>query len=198
MSPKQDRSRETETAIVRAAMKLATDRSSSEITIRDICAEAGVSVGAFYHHFSSRQELYHRSFENFDRELSQYMVYFKQQKPPLETLTELLLFQTSFSVREIGSAARYYFIAILSDTTHTYVDPSRLYYQSVHACVRRLAEANQLRADCAPDSIAELCILFVRGSLIDWCLHNQSYDVVDRVRSSLPVLYRGFLENPPN
>lgn len=66
------------------------------------------------------------------------------------------------------------------------------------AWVRRLAEANQPRADCAPDSIAELCILFVRGSLIGWCLHNQSYDVVDRVRSSLPALYRGFLENPPN
>lgn len=126
MSPRQERSRETEAAIVRTAMKLATDRSSGEITIRDICAKAGVFVGAFYHHFSSRQELYHRSFENFDRELSQYIVYFKQQKPPLETLTELLLFQTSFSVREIGSAARYYLIAILSDTTYTYVVPSRL------------------------------------------------------------------------
>ena len=194
MPPKQERSRETESAIIRAAMKLVSSKDSEDITVREICTEAGVSVGAFYHHFPSRHELYQRFFESFDQELSSRIALHNQSKPPLEALTELLLFQTCYAAHETQGAARCYFTSILYDPFPPSVDPSRPYYQLVYACVHRLAASGRLYPQCPPERIAELCILFVRGCLVDWCLHEHSYDVVERVRFCLPILYRGFLK----
>ena len=63
MAPKQERSLDTTTALMQAAMKLSLLKGIDNVTVREICAEAGISVGAFYHHFASRQELLQRSFE---------------------------------------------------------------------------------------------------------------------------------------
>ena len=194
MAQKQERSRETEAAIMRAAMKLSLLKETEEVTVREICAEAGVSTGAFYHHFASRQELFHRVFESFDRELHQRMTRRSQQKPPLDVLTDLLMFQVSFVSQEASTALPYYYRAMLSDPSRAAVNPDRAYYRAAYDCVQRLAEEGQLRPECHPHKIAELCISFVRGCLIDWCLHNQSYDIVEHVRNVLPILFRGFLQ----
>ena len=196
MPPKQERSRETEAAIIRAAIKLVSGKNSDEITIREICTEAGVSVGAFYHHFRSRHELYQRFFEGFDQEVSRRIALYHQSKPPLEALTELLLFQTCYAARETQGAAHRYLTSILNDPFPPSVDPNRPYYQLAYDCVHRLAASGRLYPQCPPERIAELCILFVRGCLVDWCLHEHSYDVVERVRFCLPILYRGFLKEP--
>lgn len=196
MAQKQERSRETEAAIMRAAMKLTLHKDASRITIREICAEAGVSVGAFYHHFSSRQELFHRSFESFDRELIRRMSLHNGNKSSVEALTDLLLFQTTFVANEVAHALPHYYCAMLTDPDHAAVSPDRAYYRAVHSCIHRLAQEGLLRPDCAPAKAAELCITFIRGCLVDWCLHEQRYNVVEHTRSVLPILLRGLLQDP--
>jgi AcrR family transcriptional regulator len=54
----QQRSEETRGKILEAAIKLFSDRGFSAASVDDICAEAGVSKGAFYHHFESKQGLF--------------------------------------------------------------------------------------------------------------------------------------------
>ena len=54
----QQRSEETRGKIVEAAIKLFSERGFNTASVDDICAEAGVSKGAFYHHFESKQALF--------------------------------------------------------------------------------------------------------------------------------------------
>lgn len=54
----QQRSEETRTKIIEAAIKLFSNRGYNAASVDDICAEAGISKGAFYHHFKSKQELF--------------------------------------------------------------------------------------------------------------------------------------------
>src|SRR5574342_905637 len=54
----QQRSEETRTKILEAAITLFSNRGFSAASVDDICAEAGVSKGAFYHHFESKQTLF--------------------------------------------------------------------------------------------------------------------------------------------
>ena len=54
----QQRSEETQARIVEAAITLFSNRGFSAASVDDICAEAGVSKGAFYHHFESKQALF--------------------------------------------------------------------------------------------------------------------------------------------
>ncbi|NTU54766.1 MAG: TetR/AcrR family transcriptional regulator [Anaerolineales bacterium] len=54
----QQRSEETRTKIMDSAIKLFSSMGYNKASVDDICAEAGISKGAFYHHFKSKQELF--------------------------------------------------------------------------------------------------------------------------------------------
>jgi AcrR family transcriptional regulator len=54
----QQRSEETRTKIMEAAIKLFSTRGYNKASVDDICKEAGISKGAFYHHFKSKQALF--------------------------------------------------------------------------------------------------------------------------------------------
>jgi len=54
----QQRSEETRSRIMEAAIKLFSSRGYNRASVDDICEEAGISKGAFYHHFKSKQALF--------------------------------------------------------------------------------------------------------------------------------------------
>lgn len=54
----QQRSEETKTKILEAALRLFSTRGYNAASVDDICREAGISKGAFYHHFKSKQALF--------------------------------------------------------------------------------------------------------------------------------------------
>jgi len=54
----QQRSEETRTKITESAIKLFSSRGYAAASVDNICTEAGISKGAFYHHFESKQALF--------------------------------------------------------------------------------------------------------------------------------------------
>ena len=54
----QHRSEETRSRILESAIKLFSNQGFNKASVDDICAEAGISKGAFYHHFKSKQALF--------------------------------------------------------------------------------------------------------------------------------------------
>jgi len=54
----QQRSKETRSKIIESAIKLFSTRGFNTASVDDICVEAGISKGAFYHHFKSKQALF--------------------------------------------------------------------------------------------------------------------------------------------
>lgn len=55
--PKQQRSRETVAKILAATDRLVVDRSFREITVQDLCNEAGVSASSFYARFPTKEDV---------------------------------------------------------------------------------------------------------------------------------------------
>ncbi|HUI87994.1 MAG TPA: TetR/AcrR family transcriptional regulator [Anaerolineales bacterium] len=54
----QQRSEETRSRILESAAKLFSERGFNAASVDDICADAKISKGAFYHHFESKQALF--------------------------------------------------------------------------------------------------------------------------------------------
>jgi len=54
----QQRSEETRTQLMNSAVKLFSSHGFNAASVDDICKDAGVSKGAFYHHFESKQALF--------------------------------------------------------------------------------------------------------------------------------------------
>jgi len=54
----QQRSEETRARILESAIKLFSSNGYNKASVDNICADAGLSKGAFYHHFESKQDLF--------------------------------------------------------------------------------------------------------------------------------------------
>ncbi len=54
----QQRSEETRSKIMSSAIKLFSTRGYNSASVDDICKDAEISKGAFYHHFESKQALF--------------------------------------------------------------------------------------------------------------------------------------------
>lgn len=186
MQTNPKRSLTTQTNILHAATRLTKMNGWESTTIRSICTEAGVSIGAFYHHFASKQELINHAFILFDATLNENLP--NDDVPPLEAMKNVLMVQTAFIVREAGSLIIEYYKNILTDEDRSAADPDRLYYKRVLMHARQAETAGQLRSEFTPQYVTELLIKFVRGCIIDWCLHNYKYDVVARTDTELDLL----------
>ena len=186
MQTNTDRTQKTITSILQAATRLIRVKGWRNTTIRDICREAGVSVGAFYHHFASKQELMNHSFMLFDATLSAELP--QDKGSPVDMMKEILLTQTSFIVREAGPVITEYYQNILADEHKSAADPSRMYYRSVLNYAIQAKEKGLFKEGLEPEYVTEFLIKFVRGCMIDWCLHDFNYDVVARTDSELDLI----------
>lgn len=57
LSKQQQKSVETKRRIFRAAKEIIKKRGYDQLSIKNICEEAGVSNGSFYHHFKTKDDL---------------------------------------------------------------------------------------------------------------------------------------------
>ena len=57
LSRQQQKSRETREKIFQAAKRILQKEGYEELSIKNICEEAGVSNGSFYHHFKTKDDL---------------------------------------------------------------------------------------------------------------------------------------------
>lgn len=101
--PKQERSRRTLEGILSSAMKLLEQRGYQDFTLQDVCAGAGLSIGAIYSRFSSKDELLRtmqsRLIETIDGEVDRIVGDFANWDAPFEQLVPAL-------VREFASLFR--------------------------------------------------------------------------------------------
>jgi len=84
----QQRSGETRARILEAATRLFSSAGYNAASVDDICAEAGVSKGAFYHHFPSKQAVFLAMLDDWLKMLDLGMEALRRPTVP-ETLMEM-------------------------------------------------------------------------------------------------------------
>ncbi len=83
----QQRGEETRSHILDVAGELFAGRGYDATSVADICARSGVTKGAFYHHFASKQAVF---LELRDRWLAPLETQLQLARDPAETLPQLL------------------------------------------------------------------------------------------------------------
>ena len=84
----QQRSEETRARIIESASKLFSNRGYNAASVDDICAEAGISKGAFYHHFESKQALFLALLDGWLQTIDNAIAASKNSTAP-ETFTQM-------------------------------------------------------------------------------------------------------------
>lgn len=170
----------TEAAILKAAAELSRESSFDKISIRDICKRAGITTGAFYYHFPSKDAMLSRGFSPLDAHMEALMVG-HEEEPPLDRLWGLLSGYAKY-MEDMGSAlvARYYEHR-LSVPSSASMDPTRFTHRAMLNCLADLKAQGGLTPGFSPEWVAEFLFRHFRGVVVDWVLRGGTYPLLPKL-----------------
>ncbi len=170
----------TRRAILDAAVALSRQTSFAKVTIRDICHAAGVTTGAFYHHFSSKEDLLNQGFSSLDTYLEEALAPY-QDRPPLERLEALLHLYAQY-MEDLGwETVALYYGRRLADPAVASMSPQRYTLRAMQDCLTALARSGTLTPTHTPEWVAEFFFRHFRGTVVDWVLHRGGYSLWDKL-----------------
>ena len=91
LSKQQQKSKETKEKIFQAAKNILQKKGYEELSIKNICEEAGVSNGSFYHHFKTKDDLLSYYIEDQPRVNPDYLAAPKSAREASRAIVEVYL-----------------------------------------------------------------------------------------------------------
>lgn len=175
----------TKQKIFSCAISLFAQKSYENVTVQDICTEAEVSVGAFYHHFKSKENILDEGYRLFDHQ-SEEAWNSGHPDSPCEAV-RFLITEQAHSMENMGAmAALQYFKNQLSSSEKYILNPERFFYQTLYRTIEKAVASGVLTGDAAV--ITEDILGTTRGLIYDWCLHEGSYVLSEKSLRILDIL----------
>ena len=185
ISKQQQKSRETKEKIFQAAKRILQKKGYEELSIKNICEEAGVSNGSFYHHFKTKDDL-----------LSYYIEDQPQIDPNLLELPESVAGVREGIIQVYMNYVRYCqelgveFMAEYYDTKNQALNASirteRPYpIVTVQTYVEKAVEAGIVRLNEEIDEFTTDIRMIVIGNVFEWCIKHGQADFEGNMSRSL-------------
>jgi TetR/AcrR family fatty acid metabolism transcriptional regulator len=178
---RKERAEMTRQRLTDAARELLELYGYDGVTVDDICNEAGVSKGAFYGHFESKDQVIISEFMRVDE-------YYREVYPQVleeRTYVDMLFAMNRLALRYIADQGKTIIKVVYSSEIAPGRKPSpvasqdRALYQLVESLVAAAKENGELRSDIDSSEMAHMIILMIRGLVYDWCLQDGGFDLVE-------------------
>lgn len=177
---RKEQARQTEQAILNAAAELSRESSFDKVSIRDICRRAGITTGAFYHHFPSKEALLVKGFSSLDAYMESRMAG-HEEDPPLERLYLLLSGYAGFFQEQGYELVSRYYQHRLTTPSFASMAPTRFTLRAMLECIREIEALGMLIPGQSPEWVADFLFRHFRGVVIDWVLHQGSYPLLPKL-----------------
>ncbi len=178
--------------IVEATKPLIEQEGYEDLTIREICANAGITTGMFYRHFVSKDDVLTFCY------MQELEVYFEQATqrykdlPLTEKLTQLLSHMFEIN-RKYGSASVYMFLNRNTASTSGSFQMRNMLKDCVTGIIdNAVANGYVLRENRSSDEIFDDISLIIKGFTSDWYMVGKK-DIVDRALELLPRILPALL-----
>jgi len=188
----QQRAIDTKNKIINTFFGLLEHKSINEITIQMICVNCGISVGAFYHHYSSKEDILVEKFHHFDEfienELThkQYVCY---EEAIIDFLFYLIIGAQNHGINVTREVLKY----TLSPTSHNYFSmQNRSSHNYLLTLIDKAISKGELKEACNSKELAILLLRHAHGIGYDWVAQNGSYDLSNALHYDLRLILKSF------
>ncbi len=194
LSKQQLKSKETKEKIFQAAKNILQRGGYESLSIKNICEEAGVSNGSFYHHFKTKDDLLSYYIENqptIDPELLDIP---KDRAAATEAIVGVYLNYVAYC-KELGVE----FVAGYYTPHNQALNPSirteRPYpIVTVQHYLEKAVAANAIQLTLSiPEVVTDIRMLVI-GNAFEWALRNGEVDFEGNMRRSLSHYLNGVLK----
>ena len=177
--------------IIESARRCFSRGEFEQVTIREICEEAGVANSTFYYHFKTKEELMDYLRTHDARPLQAELLGVLASPDPLEqAISACAMCVTRAQRSGCTLAAQYYKRKLNAEREDGDMDKThRQEYETARLLVARAQEAGLIVNRCPADTLARAAILLSSGTVVDWCASGGAYDLMQAVRGMLLTLF---------
>ncbi len=173
LTMRQQQAIKTKNKISKVAVELMNKNGFNNTTIEEISSKAGVSVGAFYHYYKSKEDV----FLDIYKEADDYFKDEVEDKLTSEsTLENIMIFFRYYAKynneRGIENTSQLY-----NTKNKLFIAKGRYMKTLLEEVIVKGQEKGDVRTDMSPEEIVDYLFVFTRGIVYDWCIHEGDYDL---------------------
>lgn len=165
--------------IIESALRLMKDSSFEDIGILDICREAGISTGTFYHYFNKKSDILVGMLGLVDVYLEEEVVPILTGDDEIENL-KTIVHRFARHIDENG-IERSVNISKMDITDNDLAGNKRFVLVLVEKHIRLGQEKGQIITGYTVGELAELFLIVMRGVSTDWSRRLGSYSIVEKM-----------------
>lgn len=178
------------------SLSLFSKKSYGAVTINDICRKAGVSVGTFYLHFKSKEEVILEQFFKINNHLRQDILpQLSDIQNPIDKL-EFLSDGVLTYINNIGKGnIQVVFQSQISSTTKSAVmglERGTL-FDTLYSIVEDGVQKGIFKMEFNASEITRIMLMSMRGTIYEWCLQGADFDLVAAGEREVRAIFFGLL-----
>lgn len=191
LSRQQLKSQETKKKIFLAAKNILKREGYDALSIKNICEEAGVSNGSFYHHFKTKDDLLSYYIEEQPSISSSLLVSPESVDDVRNTVVLVYLNYVKYC-QELGVEFMANYYTPKNQSLNPLKRTERSYpIVTVQEYLKQSMDAGIIRSDLPLDEITTDIRMIVIGNVFEWCLKNGDTDFEGNMKRSLETYLRG-------
>ena len=193
LSKQQLKSKETKEKIFQAAKRILLKGGYESLSIKNICEEAGVSNGSFYHHFKTKDDLLSYYIENQPTVDPELLDVPKDKDAAKEAIVGVYLNYVAYC-KELGVdfVAGYY--TPRNQALNPTIRTERPYpIVTVQHYLEKAVAADAITLNLSiPEVVTDIRMLVI-GNAFEWALRNGEVDFEENMRRSISHYLNGVL-----
>ena len=190
----QQKSKETKERIFRAAKRILKKKGYEELSIKNICEEAGVSNGSFYHHFKTKDDLLSYYIEEQPSIRPELLELPKDAAEAKAAIVQVYLNYVRYC-RELGVELMAGYYNPKNQALNAVIRTKRPYpIMTVQAYVEKALAAGRIGLNVEIEAFTTDVRMIVIGNVFEWCLRDGQTDFEGNMTRSLGKYLDGVVE----
>lgn len=194
LTPRKEQAIETRKRIFEAAVTLFEQKGYENVTVDDICAAVGMSKGAFYTHFRSKDQVLLEEFVKIDEHYGKLLEEVSEIDDGIARLSRFWTSSLEYVERMGVKAVKVVFHAEIGPSRkEPYISSrERPVFRIVEGLIGESQDGGVVRDDMSNVELADSVITCWRGLIYEWCLADGKFDLLARGDLLFELLKSGF------
>ena len=191
LSKQQLKSKETKAKIFRAAKHILQKQGYEQLSIKNICEEAGVSNGSFYHHFKTKDDLLSYYIEEQPSINPDLLDMPRNAAEAKAAIIQVYLNYVRYC-QDLGVEFMSNYYTPKNQSLNPLIRTERPYpIVTVHNYLKKAIDADIIKPDRDLEDITTDIRMIVIGNVFEWCLKSGEADFEGNMRRTLRIYLDG-------
>lgn len=192
-SPQQIKTQTTKNKILKATLKLMKKYGYEALSIKNICREAGVSNGSFYHHFKTKDEMLSYYLQNIMGSDLDALQNIHINKTVKEVIIDFYVNYANYC-KKIGIDFMSNYYSTKNKALNTYTRHSGAYpITHLTSYLENEQKEGTIKQNIKIQDIAADIRIIVTGNVFEWCVTDGQADFESNIKRSLSNYLDGII-----